>query len=123
MSYIKRRGGESMGDNRKQVKRLHSQREVIVKGIRLTELIRGTMLKRYLECMRANCKCHKSAEGRHGPYYFLAIRRKDKTKHVYVPQKKVKIVKEWVANYNKAWEVIEAITDINIKLIRLSDKK
>ena len=111
-----------MDNTKKQVRRLYGQREQIVKGVNLAEMIRGTMLKRYLECARQNCRCHKGVKERHGPYYFLAIRRKDKTKHVYIPQDKIETVKKWVSSYNKIWQGIEEITDINVKLIRMDSK-
>ena len=111
-----------MINSKKQSKQLRGQRKKMAEKINLTEMIRGTMLKRYLECARPNCRCHKATEHRHGPYYFLAIRRKNKTMHVYVPQNMVKAVKKWAANYDKAWQGIEKITDINVKLIRLSGK-
>lgn len=111
-----------MGNTKGQAKRLQGQRRRIAKGVNLPEMIRGTMLKRYLECTRPNCRCHKAVEYRHGPYYFLAIRRKDRTMHVYVPQSMVKMVRKWVTNYNKVWQGIEEITDINVKLIRLGGK-
>lgn len=111
-----------MTDDKKKSKQFCGQRKRIAEKINLTKMIRGTMLKRYLECARPNCRCHKSIEHRHGPYYFLVIRRKNKTMHVYVPQSMVKTVKKWTANYDKVWQGIEKITDINVKLIRLSGK-
>lgn len=111
-----------MSNNKGQMKQLYGQRERIARKLNLTEIIRGTMLKRYLECIRPNCRCHKSVKYRHGPYYFLAIRRKDRTRHVYVPQGMIKTVKKWVTGYNKVWQGIEEITDINAKLIRLDNK-
>lgn len=111
-----------MGINKKQLKWLYGQREKIARKMNLVEMIRGTMLKRYLECMRVNCRCHKSRKYRHGPYYFLSIRRKDKSYHVYVPKGMEGKIKKWVVNYNKVWEGIEKITDINKKLIRLKNK-
>ena len=105
------------------MKRLLKQRAATARRLPVEEMIRGTMLKRYLECMRASCKCHKSARYRHGPYYFLSIGRKDRTRHVYIPQSMVKTVKKWAANYERVWEGIEEITDINTKIIRLAGKK
>jgi len=111
-----------MGNAQMQARRLHTQRERIAKDLHVPDMIRGTMLKRYLECTRAQCTCHKSVEKRHGPYYFLVIRKKSRTKHVYVPHHMAKTVKQWVSHYNDVWHGIEQITDINVQLIRLSSK-
>lgn len=106
----------------RSTKQLLKRRAAIAKQLPIVEMIRGTLLKRYLECMRANCKCHKGAKYRHGPYYFLSIGRKDKSFHVYVPKKMLKEVKKWVINYERVWKGIEEITDINTKVIRLTGK-
>lgn len=105
------------------IRQLLDRRRKVAGQMSFEEMIRGSLLKRYLECARINCRCHKSKGNRHGPYYFLAIRRKDRTKHVYVPQGMVKTIRKWVANYNRVWAGVEAITDINIKVIRLAGKK
>lgn len=112
-----------MGNSREQLKRLYGQRERIAKEVNLAEMIRGSLLKRYLECIRPNCRCHKSVKHRHGPYYFLSIRRKDKSYHVYVPKSILKKVKGWVTNYSRTWKGIEDITDINVKLIRQENQR
>lgn len=105
------------------IRQLLGRRRKVAGQMSFEEMIRGTLLKRYLECTRGNCKCHKSKGNRHGPYYFLAIRRKDRTMHVYIPQSMVKTVRKWAANYERVWEGIEEITDINTKVIRLAGKK
>lgn len=102
---------------------LLERRRRMTREAELEEMIRGTLMKRHLECSKAKCWCHRTRPKGHGPYYFLTIRRKDKSKHVYVPQGMVKRVREWVRNYDKIWKTIERITDINIKLIRIQGAK
>ncbi len=104
------------------MEQLLKERSGIARQLPLQEMIRGSMLERHLECVRPDCKCHKSAKYRHGPYYFLSIRRKNKTFHVYVPKIMQEKVKTWVANYDKVWAGVEEITDINVKLIKAANK-
>lgn len=99
------------------------QRENVAKRLPINKVIRGTLLKRYLECSRPNCYCHKSIKNRHGPYYFLSIRRKNKSFHIYIPLSMQKEIKQWIQNYNLVWEGIEKITDINIQLIQSNRHK
>ena len=98
---------------------LLKRRKEVVQKASLEDIIRGTLIKRYLECIRLSCKCHKNKRNRHGPYYFLTIRKKDKSYHTYIPKEKIKKVKEWIKNYDKLWEVIEEVTEINKKLIKI----
>jgi hypothetical protein len=102
-----------------KVDRLLSLRKRTAEAVPLEKMIRGTVLRRFLECARSSCRCHESTQSRHGPYYFLSVRKKDKSHHVYIPAKLYKEVKAWSANYDKAWKAIEKITDINTAIIRL----
>lgn len=105
-----------------QVKKLESDRKRAAKGIDLGEIIRGTILKRHLTCTRPGCKCHESEKHRHGPYYFLSIRRKNKSQHVYIPRNMLKNIEKWTGNYDKVWTAIEKITDLNARIIQLTRK-
>jgi len=110
-------------NNKKYQQQLLKQREKIVKNLHLREMVRGTLLKRYLCCSRVNCRCHRLLKYRHGPYYFLSIRKKERSFHIYVPLNKVKEIKKWVKNYHLVWEGIEEITRINIELMRHGGKR
>lgn len=107
------------GNQAGKIKRLLALRKKTAEAVPLGNLIRGTVLKRHLECARPGCRCHESTEYRHGPYYFLSIRKKNTSRHVYIPGELHAEVKEWAANYDKAWQAIEKITDINTEIIRL----
>lgn len=111
-----------MTNDKKQLPRLYQQRQQIAGQVDLVEMIRGTLLERYLECIRPHCRCHQAKQYRHGPYYFLSIRRKDKSDHVYIPKKLKRQVQKWIANYQRLWDGIEAITDCNVKIIRYQAK-
>lgn len=99
------------------------QRRKIALSLPLERMIRGTLMERYLECVRPGCRCHKSKKWRHGPYFFISIRRGNKSQHVYVPQNMLAEAKKWSKNYDLVWEGIEAITNLNIQLLRQAGKK
>ncbi len=94
------------------------KREVIKQLPPLTELLRGTFIESYLECIRPNCKCHKDKKYRHGPYYRVSYGKGKQVHHIYVPLKMKKVVQKWTINYNKLWQAIEDISVLNIKIIR-----
>jgi len=85
----------------------------------LGEVVRGTFIKCYLECIRPNCKCHKGKKYRHGPYYRVSYGEKGRIHHIYIPLNMIKTVKKWTENYNKIWQGIEDISKLNIKIIKI----
>ena len=88
----------------------------------LDKIIRGSLLKRYIECGKLNCQCHK--EGGHGPYYYLTINYPGgKTKCVQIPQNNVREVQKWVQNYKKTKGVLERISNLNLKCIEYKKKQ
>lgn len=94
------------------------KRQVIKQLPPLGEILRGTFIQCYLECIRPNCKCHKDRKYRHGPYYRVSYGKGRRIHHIYVPLGMKKTAKNWTDNYNKLWRGIEKISALNIKLIR-----
>ncbi len=111
---LNNRAGQSLAEKK---------REVIKQLPPLTEILRGTFIKCYLQCIRPNCKCHKAKIYRHGPYYRVSYGKGKQVHHIYVPLKMKKMVQKWTINYNKLWQVIEDISVLNIKIIREESSK
>ncbi len=89
----------------------------------LAEILRGSLMERYLTCGNPNCKCAKGE--RHGPVWYLSVtldqsHRKGST----VPADQVEQVRRWIENYHCVKEQLEKISDINRELLRRAkDKK
>lgn len=89
----------------------------------LTEVLRGSLMERYLTCGNPNCKCAKGE--RHGPVWYLSVtldqsHRKGST----LSPDQVEQVRRWIANYHEVKEHLEKISDINRELLRREkDKK
>ena len=102
-----------------QTKKLNKKKWEVIKRLPpLTEILRGTFIKCYLECIRPNCKCHKAKIYRHGPYYRVSYGKGNRVHHIYVPLNKKNTAKKWTDNYKRIWQAIEEISELNIKLIR-----
>jgi uncharacterized protein DUF6788 len=83
----------------------------------LTEVLRGSLMERYLTCGNPNCKCAKGE--RHGPVWYLSVtldqsHRKGST----VPADQVEQVRRWIDNYHRVKQHLEKISDINRELLR-----
>ena len=89
----------------------------------LAEILRGSLMERYLTCGNPHCKCAKGE--RHGPVWYLSVtldqsHRKGNT----LPSDQLEQVRRWIANYHEVKEHLEKISDINRELLRREkDKK
>jgi len=78
---------------------LRNRRQGLVKLLPpLAEVLRGSLMERYLTCGHPECKCARGE--RHGPVWYLTVN-----------------------NYHRAKENLEKISDINRELLRRERKK
>src|SRR5213594_5146398 len=100
------------------IRSLHSRREALVQRLPpLSAILRGSLIERYKRCGKPGCKC---AEGPgHGPKYYLSVSHPGLRPQMdYVPQESHAQIAEFVANYHRAREILEAISEINRELLR-----
>ena len=97
---------------------LRRRRQVLLRQLPpLQAILRGSMIERYKRCGKPGCKC---AEGPgHGPKYYLSVSRSGSRPQMdYVPQEVHAQAAEFVANYHRAREILDAISEINRELLR-----
>jgi len=83
----------------------------------VTEILRGSLLERYVTCGNPACKCAKGE--RHGPSWYLTVTLgPGRTSCGIVPEEKVAEVRGWIENYHKLKDQLEKISDINRELLR-----
>ena len=91
---------------------------------RLTQIVHehpflcGSLVSMQRTCGKAGCKC---ARGELHPGLYLALRVGGKRKMIHVPQAMEQTVRQWVANYQEAWRLMEQISEVCMK--RFSQKK
>jgi len=83
----------------------------------LQEILRGSLMERYLTCGKPDCRCARGE--RHGPVWYLSVsldqaRRTGST----VPSHQVEQVRCWIENYHRVKQRLEKISDINRELLR-----
>ena len=93
------------------------RRALVIQLPPLRSILRGSLIERYKRCGKPGCKC---ADGRgHGPKYYLSVSYPGlRPKMDYVPQEACKQVSELLANYQRAREILEDISEINRELLR-----
>src|SRR6266705_3631408 len=83
----------------------------------LDRLLRGSLIERFKPCGKPGCKC---AKGRgHGPKYYLSVSFPNVRPQMdYVPQNRLAETKKFLANYQRAREILEQICEINREWLR-----
>ena len=82
----------------------------------LQSILRGSLIERYKRCGKPGCKCADSPG--HGPKYYLSVSYPGLRPQMdYVPQELYMQTAEFLANYHRAREILEAICEINRELL------
>ena len=82
-----------------------------------TDILRGSLVERYVTCGNPACKCAKGE--RHGPMWYLTVTLgRGRTTGGIIPSEKVDEVRGWIENYRRLKEHLEKISEINRELLR-----
>ena len=82
-----------------------------------TEILRGSLIERYVTCGNPTCKCAKGE--RHGPMWYLTVTLgRGRTTGGIIASEKVEEVRTWIENYHKLKDHLEKISEINRELLR-----
>ena len=83
----------------------------------VTEILRGSLLERYVTCGNPACRCARGE--RHGPNWYLTVTLgRGRTTGAVIPEEKVAEVRGWIENYHKVKAHLEKISEINRELLR-----
>ena len=83
----------------------------------VTEILRGSLVERYVTCGNPACKCAKGE--RHGPVWYLTVTLgQGRTTGGIIASDKVDQVRGWIENYRQLKDRVEKISEINRELLR-----
>ena len=96
---------------------LRQRRQGLAKLPPVGEILRGSLMERYVTCGNPSCKCARGE--RHGPSWYLSVTLgPGRTTGSIIPAEKVDQVRHWIENYHQLKEQLEKISDINRELLR-----
>jgi hypothetical protein len=96
---------------------LRSRRQGLAKLPPVAEILRGSLMERYVTCGNPSCKCARGE--RHGPSWYLSVTLgPGRTTGSIISDEKVDEVRHWIENYHKLKDQLEKISDINRELLR-----
>lgn len=82
----------------------------------LTEVVRGSLVERYLRCGKPTCHCARSTG--HRVFYLTVSFAGGRTEQLTVPLPLVPAVRRWLRNYARWWDGLEKVSAINRQLLR-----
>lgn len=83
----------------------------------LTEVLRGTLRRRYVRCGKPGCRCRKGRG--HGPVLYLSVTvAVGQTRQITVAAEDYDMARRYVENYERAWRLLEKISTINRELLQ-----
>ena len=95
---------------------LEQQRRALLGQLRqLGNLMRGTIVERGVRCGRAACECARGEPHRKG---YLSVNVRGRTQGAYLGQGRVAGVASLLAEYQRAWRLINELTEVNLELLR-----
>ena len=102
----------------KEIEKLFKKQQELLRQVRnIGNLCRGTVVLLKQSC--ANKNCSKCKSGEKHPQFYLTQSRNSKSKLTFVGNKNEKIVREWTENHKKLKQIIDELSDLNIKLLKL----
>jgi len=102
---------------------LRNRRDGLTKTLPpLGEVLRGSLMERYLTCGNPDCKCARGE--RHGPVWYLSVTLDQSHRSgCTVPGDQVEQVRRWIENYHQVKKNLEKISNINRELMRRQKDK
>jgi len=94
---------------------LKKQKELARQIPRSPKVIKGSLVELKRTCGKPNCRCQK---GEKHISLYLSQSKKGKTKMTYIPRKSEKKVREYVKRHKKYIEVLDELSELNIKIIK-----
>src|ERR1022692_2477988 len=83
----------------------------------VTEILRGSLVERYVTCGNPSCKCARGE--RHGPVWYLTVTLgPGRTTGGIISTDLVEQVRRWIENYHRMKDDLESISEINRELLR-----
>ena len=88
----------------------------------VTEILRGSLVERYVTCGNPACKCARGE--RHGPMWYLTVTLgPGRTTGGIIAEAQLSEVRAWIENYHKLKDQLEKISEINRELLRRERKQ
>jgi len=70
---------------RQRISQLRRIRGLLENPLRKPKAMRvGSVVRQYMFCGKPSCVCHRDAQKKHGPYYYLSSKEEGKSRYKYL---------------------------------------
>lgn len=80
-------------------------------------ILRGSVVRRYMECGTKGCRCHEDPESLHGPYYDWTRKVAGKTVSVRLKEEEAAVVREWIRNGKRVDRLVGRMKQISLRAL------
>lgn len=92
------------------------RRDALIDELRsIGNLMRGTLIQTRVKCGRKGCVCES---GEKHEKLHLSLNLHGRTRGCYVGEARREEVAPLIAEYQRAWHIIEQLTEVNLELLR-----
>ena len=77
---------------------------------------RGSVVRRFMPCGKAGCRCQASPPELHGPYYQWTRKVRGKTVTVRVTPAQAKLLEEWIHNGRRLDRILSQMDTVSKRL-------
>jgi hypothetical protein len=83
-----------------------------------SDLMRASLVERYGECGKPNCRCHQGEK--HGPFYYLTqcLAAGHVKKFLLKGPEQQQRARQGITHFNELYELLEELSQINGELLR-----
>lgn len=91
--------------------------ETLKRAIADISLIRhGSLVRRFMPCGKAGCRCQATPPKLHGPYYQWTRKVRGKTVTVRLSEGEARLLKEWIENGRRLNRIIDQMEQVSYRL-------
>ena len=103
--------------------KLKNEFESVKKEIANTSYLKkGSITKCYQTCRNPNCRCHRGKNFKHGPYFLLTSKERNKTKTISVPEQMVPEIKSYIENFKLLKSKVKMLEKLSEEIIKIKIK-
>lgn len=91
--------------------------EALKRGVVDVGLIRrGSLVRRFMPCGKAGCRCQAKPPRLHGPYYQWTRKVRGKTVTVRLTHSDATLLAEWIANGHRLDKIVGAMERVSLRI-------
>ena len=84
--------------------------------VKIGYILPGSVVKRFMPCGKASCRCAAGRRQHHGPYYQWSVALRGKPSAVRLVPAQARLYGEWTQNNQKIRKILDGMRSIAMRL-------